>query len=130
MIRAGQAADLEAISAIQGLSPEAAQWPVADYLAYSLVVEERAGAVAGFAVSRGVGEGEWELLNLAVHPAFRRQGVGRALVRSLPAGRVFIEVRASNEAARALYASCGFRVVGLRREYYQIPTEDGIVMEL
>ena len=111
-------------------SPEAAQWPVADYLEHSFHVAEDSGNVAGFAVWRGVGEGEWELLNLAVDPAFRRRGAGRRLVSALPAGRVFIEVRASNAAAQALYAASGFTVIGRRRGYYQSPPEDGIVMQL
>lgn len=129
MIRAGVAGDLEAVAAIQAEAPEASQWSVADYLEYSFVVAEQGGAVAGFAVWRGVGEGEWELLNTAVARAFRRRGVGGALLGALPAGRVFLEVRESNAAARRLYEANGFRVVGKRRGYYRHPAEDGIVME-
>jgi ribosomal-protein-alanine N-acetyltransferase len=130
VIRAGEARDLEAVKAIQEGSAEAAQWPVGDYLAHSFAVAEVDGAVAGFAVWRGVGEGEWELLNLAVDAEKRRRGVGRALVGALPGGRVYLEVRESNKAAIALYASSGFSVCGRRRRYYQSPEEDGIVMEL
>jgi ribosomal-protein-alanine N-acetyltransferase len=130
VIRAGVAEDLRRISEIQEASAEAAQWPVSDYLAHSLFVAEVAGEVAGFAVWRGVGDGEWELLNIAVAPPFRRRGVGRELVGLLPAGRVFIEVRESNVAARALYEASGFSVCGKRRGYYDSPDEDGIVMEL
>lgn len=127
MIRAGTAEDLEAVERIQKSSPEAAQWAVGDY---PFLVAEREGIVAGFAVWRGVGEGEWELLNLAVDPNYRRRGVGRELVGKLPAGRTFIEVRESNGGARALYESSGFTVIGRRRQYYDNPLEDGIVMEL
>ncbi len=130
MIRAGTALDLERIGAIQAAAPEAAQWLVAEYLEYSLLVAEVEGTVAGFAVFRGVGEGEWELLNIAVDGAFRRRGVGRALVESMPGGRLFIEVRESNGGARALYERAGFTVLGRRRGYYHSPEEDGIVMEL
>jgi ribosomal-protein-alanine N-acetyltransferase len=103
---------------------------VTDYLGYSLVVAEVEGGVVGFAVWRGVGEGEWELLNVAVDPIARGRGVGRALVEALPAGRIFLEVRESNAGARRLYERSGFAVVGRRRGYYQAPAEDGIVMEM
>lgn len=130
MTRAGTAADLARVAEIQGASPEASQWPVTDYLQYAFHVAERDGAVAGFGVHRATDEGEWELLNIAVAPEFRRRGVARELLAALPAGRIFIEVRASNAAARALYESAGFRQVGVRRRYYHSPVEDGIVMEL
>jgi len=127
VIRMGVREDLARVAVIQAGSPEAAQWEVAGY---PFAVAEVDGAVAGFAVWRGVGEGEWELLNIAVDMAFRRRGLGRALVNALPPGRIFIEVRGSNAAARALYEASGFRVCGRRRGYYQMPGEDGIVMEL
>ena len=130
MIRAGGVDDLRRISEIQIASVEAAQWPVADYLSHSFFVAEIAGTVAGFAVWRGIAEGEWELLNIAVDPVFRRIGLGRRLVGALPQGRIFIEVRESNGAARALYESTGFAVIGRRRGYYYSPDEDGIVMEM
>ena len=129
MIRAGAASDLERIEAIQRASPEASQWTVSDYLYYSFVVAEVDGVVAGFAVWRGVDVEEWELLNIAVGPAFRGRGLGRALIDVLPAGRVFLEVRESNANARRLYEQCGFAVIGKRRKYYQHPAEDGIVLE-
>ena len=129
MIRVGTADDLARVEAIQTAAPEAARWPVADYMGYSFRVAEREGIVAGFAVWRGVGEGEWELLNLAVDPAFRRRGVARELLAAMPEGRVFIEVREGNMAARRLYETSGFTVLGTRRGYYQSPAEDGIVME-
>ena len=129
MIRAGAASDLERVEAIQKASPEASQWTVSDYLYYSFVVAEIDGAVAGFAVWRGVDTDEWELLNIAVDPAWRGRGVGRAMIDALPAGRVFLEVRESNANARRLYEACGFVVIGRRRRYYQHPAEDGIVLE-
>ena len=129
MIRAGTAADLERIEAIQKAAPEAAQWTVSDYLYYAFSVAESDGEIAGFAVWRGVDVDEWELLNIAVDPAFRGRGIGRALLEALPAGRVFLEVRESNAHARRLYEQCGFITLGKRRKYYQHPAEDGIVME-
>lgn len=129
VVRQGAPADLAAISAIQIASPEAAQWPVADYLAYEFAVAEWDGKPAGFAVWRAVGEGEFELLNLAVDLPIRRRGVGAALIAALPSGRVFIEVRESNTGARAFYLRYGFTLIGVRKKYYRSPTEDGIVME-
>lgn len=78
---------------------------------------------------------EVEVHNLAVHPAARRQGVGRALLeaalaraRARGARRVFLEVRAGNTAARALYAACGFALAGRRRDYYSEPREDALLL--
>lgn len=80
---------------------------------------------------------ELRLMDLAVTPAARRRGVGRALVsealrfaQNCGAIRAVLEVRASNEAARLLYAGFGFRRVARRTDYYSHPTEDAILMEL
>lgn len=95
----------------------------------------RSGArVVGGAIVRVVA-GEAEVLRLAVHPDARRRGTGRALVGAVlsaiadacPAG-VHLEVRASNVAARRLYARHGFVDNGRRRDYYQAPREDAILM--
>jgi ribosomal-protein-alanine N-acetyltransferase len=85
---------------------------------------------------------QWEIVdeihvtNVAVHPARRRLGIGRALLRSVldDARRravrvVALEVRPSNLEARALYESFGFRVVGRRRGYYYDTGEDALIME-
>src|SRR5213080_2264109 len=102
-IRAGDAADLPAVAAIQQASPEAAQWNVAEYLDREFLVAMVGNSVAGFLVCRTVAPGEREILNLAVAPDFRRNGIGRALARASLAqfqGAVFLEVRESNAAAR------------------------------
>ena len=76
--------------------------------------------------------GEAEILRLAVLPEARRQGVARALLhdfwKTVPADATFLEVRASNTAARALYAAEGFRETDLRKNYYQRPAEDAVCM--
>lgn len=79
---------------------------------------------------------EMHVTNIAVHPAARRRGIGRALLGSvLEDARqramrlVVLEVRPSNAEARALYESFGFRVVGRRRGYYYDTGEDALVME-
>ncbi|MDU0968805.1 MAG: ribosomal protein S18-alanine N-acetyltransferase [Actinomycetaceae bacterium] len=76
-----------------------------------------------------------DLASLAVAPDHRRAGVGRHLLdHALDAARaagvreVFLEVRASNDAARALYTQRGFTVIDVRRRYYRLPTEDALVM--
>ena len=75
--------------------------------------------------------GESDMLNLAVRLDCRRRGIGRALVEALCAALqaenavcLTLEVRASNEAAKALYAALGFIPVGRRPRYYTRPTED------
>ena len=75
--------------------------------------------------------GESDMLNLAVRLDCRRRGIGRALVEAFCAALqaenavcLTLEVRASNEAAKALYAALGFIPVGRRPRYYTRPTED------
>ena len=88
------------------------------------------GRVLGYVGSQTV-LGESDMMNLAVRPDFRRRGIGRALVEALcealrveKAVSLTLEVRASNEAAKALYAALGFTSVGCRPRYYSRPTED------
>jgi len=90
--------------------------------------------VAGYLLARHAG-GSGEILNLAVAPAERRRGVGRALLeeglsRLAATGvlEVFLEVRESNAAALALYQGKGFRIAGVRRSYYRSPEESALVL--
>jgi ribosomal-protein-alanine N-acetyltransferase len=131
-IRRGGAEDLDAVAAIQYCCPEAAQWEPADYLAYDFHVAVAGGAVAGFVVARWVAPDECEILNLAVEPAFRRQGIARCLfsrVQQNHSGMFFLEVRESNLAAQAFYKSLGFQEVNRREKYYENPPESAIVMK-
>ena len=133
VIRRGGPGDLAEVAGIQAASPEAAQWDAAGYLKYDFRVSVRGVRVAGFLVSRTVAEGETELLNLAVAPEFRRQGVARKLVESLLSefpGVVYLEVRESNAAARKFYNHMGFQEVSSRSGYYQEPPESAIVMKV
>jgi ribosomal-protein-alanine N-acetyltransferase len=100
-----------------------------------LVLEARAGILA-YCATRVVLD-ELHVMNLAVHPRARRQGLGRALLEAAlrrggraGARRALLEVRAGNEAARALYAQSGFVVLARRREYYREPLEDALVLVL
>lgn len=132
VIRRGETHDLKEIEAIQAASPESAHWDVTGYLQYDLRVEMCGSRVAGFLVARNVADGENELLNIAVGPEFRRQGVARRLVASLISdmrGEIFLEVRESNRAARNLYKSMDFQEVSRREKYYQSPAEAAIVMK-
>ncbi|MFO0773945.1 MAG: ribosomal protein S18-alanine N-acetyltransferase [Nitrospiraceae bacterium] len=83
---------------------------------------------------------ELRLMNIAVHPDWRRRGLANVLVRramdeatAQAVGgplRGHLEVRASNVAARALYAGLGFREIGLRKQYYRRPDEDAVLMAI
>jgi [ribosomal protein S18]-alanine N-acetyltransferase len=131
-VRPGGPGDLEQVEAIQAVSPEAAQWTVADYLGYDFRVATADGRVAGFLVGRGVGSGESEILNLAVQPEWRRKGVASTLVsgwvRDHP-GIVYLEVRESNSAALELYYRFQFQIVTSRSGYYESPREGAIVLK-
>ena len=93
------------------------------------------GLVCGFVCGRSCA-GEAELLKIAVGREHRRQGVAGKLVaytlRSLAeqgVDRCFLELRATNLPALALYERFGFCRVGLRKKYYTSPPEDAILME-
>jgi ribosomal-protein-alanine acetyltransferase len=129
-VRAGSADDLVQIEAIQGRSHDAAHWDPDNYLVYDLEVAELRGQIAGFSVSRRVSDDEVEVLNLAVDPQFRRQGIATQLLRSIRSRHVFLEVRESNRAARNLYQKLGFVEIGRRERYYDDPEETAIVMRL
>ncbi len=81
--------------------------------------------------------GEMHILNLAVHPRHRRQGVAQALLaQALTQGRAagatmaWLEVRPSNSPALALYDSFGFKEVGSRPKYYADNQEDALILAL
>ena len=74
--------------------------------------------------------GELEITQLAVKKAYQGQGLANQLMGFLAdrPERIFLEVRASNQVARALYEKHGFLPVGQRKNYYQNPVEDAILM--
>ncbi|HUE21697.1 MAG TPA: GNAT family N-acetyltransferase [Bryobacteraceae bacterium] len=132
-LRPGSRNDLPLIAQIQAASPEASQWDVPEYLKYDLTVAVSEGIVVGFAVARRLAEGESELLNLAVDPAFRRRGIGRRLVAQLTLGHpgfLWLEVRESNVYARTFYKLLGFCEAGCRPGYYPDTAEGAIVMNV
>jgi len=103
------------------------------------VLVEPAGALVGYCIAMA-GVGELHLLNLTVAPAWQGRGLAREMLDGLEAhGRgngfatLWLEVRESNQRARALYRRRGFAEVGLRRGYYPAPhstREDAVVMSL
>ena len=98
-----------------------------------LVAEEN-DQVFGYVGSQTVLD-ESDMMNVAVDPRFRRQGIARALIETLIAELskmgsrcLRLEVRVSNENARALYARMGFQQLGLRKNYYHNPKEDALIL--
>lgn len=107
---------------------------------FMLVARTQRGAaldgtrIIGYIVARLVAS-EIHINNVAVRDTFRRQGIGCALLSKILDGAkrenaniAFLEVRAGNVAAQALYQKCGFRPVSRRRNYYSTPLEDALIM--
>ena len=139
VIRELSDADIPAIEGILAESPEAAQWlgPACrnhSLASISVWVGEQQAKVVGVIAARRVAD-QGEIVNLAVAPASRRQGLGRRLVEHAMARMehegaraIFLEVRESNAVARKSYARMGFREAGRRRHYYRDPLEDALVL--
>jgi ribosomal-protein-alanine N-acetyltransferase len=90
--------------------------------------------VAGYVGSQTVLD-ESDMMNIAVDPQYRRQGIAQALVEELVKCLAWkgsrcltLEVRASNVGAIALYGKLGFVQVGLRKNYYRNPREDAMIL--
>lgn len=104
-----------------------------NHLSYWLVALE-GDRVAGYVGSQTVCE-ESDMMNVAVHPDFRRKGIAESLVNALVAALkaqgsrcLSLEVRVSNEPAVSLYKKLGFSQVGLRKNYYRSPREDALIL--
>lgn len=98
------------------------------------IVAEDCGSVVGYVGSQTV-LGEADMMNLAVHPDYRRQGVGEKLINELISRLkeqgshvLILEVRLSNAPAIALYEKLGFVQVGRRPNYYSNPKEDALIL--
>ena len=92
--------------------------------------------VAGYVGSQTVMD-ESDMMNVAVSPDYRRQGIGEQLVLSLADALkekgshcLTLEVRASNDPAIGLYEKLGFQQVGLRKNYYRNPKEDALILRM
>lgn len=90
--------------------------------------------LAGYVGSQTV-LGETDMMNVAVHPDFRRKGIAESLILELVEALkerkshcLMLEVRASNFGAIKLYEKLGFREVGRRKNYYRNPREDALIL--
>jgi len=94
------------------------------------------GKVVGYLCANVILD-EGHILNLAVHPEFRRCGIASSLIKEIidimrdrDCRSVFLEVRISNEQARIMYEKFGFTLLGTRKNYYISPVEDAVIMVL
>jgi ribosomal protein S18 acetylase RimI-like enzyme len=146
-IRRAQESDLEQLKALSEAVDTSSHWTPRQWLDVFCAesparlawlaegeVGESSGRVNGFLVALKSGP-EWELENIAVLPEFRRQGIGLGLLSALLeearrelAGRILLEVRASNQAAICFYQANGFELLTRRLDYYRRPTEDALIL--
>lgn len=98
------------------------------------LVAEEAGNVLGYVGSQTVLD-ETDMMNIAVHPDARRQGIAVDLIQELISQLhargsrcLKLEVRVSNVPAIALYERLGFERLGLRKNYYRNPKEDALIL--
>lgn len=98
------------------------------------LVAEQDGAVCGYVGSQTVLD-ETDMMNIAVRPDCRRQGIAAALIDELivrlkerGSHILRLEVRVSNAPAIALYDSLGFTQLGLRKNYYRNPKENALIL--
>ena len=98
------------------------------------LIAEVDGVVAGYVGSQTVLDSA-DMMNLAVSPNFRRQGIAERLVNGLMEAlgekgvkSLLLEVRISNEPAKRLYQKLGFEIVGKRPGYYEKPREDALIL--
>jgi len=143
-VRPGRSEDVPRMMEIARHSATATSWKQEAYT--SLFAAERAPAsvglvveeddwVLGFLIGRELARGEWEVENVAVNGDARRRGLGSRLmgefldlVRGRGGHDIYLEVRASNRAACALYEKWGFLETGVRKSYYQAPEEDAQIL--
>ena len=132
-LHVSQVAELEKLCFSDPWSEKSVASELENKLAYWLVAVED-DRVAGYVGSQTVC-GETDMMNIAVHPDFRRRGIAESLVHALvedlqkqESHSLTLEVRASNEAAQKLYEKLGFMQVGLRKNYYRNPKEDAYIL--
>ena len=128
-----QVAELEAICFRDPWSERSVASELENPLSFWLVALEE-DRVAGYVGSQTV-MGESDMMNVAVHPDFRRRGIAEKLIADLVDGLkarnsrcITLEVRVSNAPAIALYEKLGFRQIGLRKNYYRNPREDALIL--
>jgi [ribosomal protein S18]-alanine N-acetyltransferase len=147
LIRAATPADIPAVRNLDLASPFGARWSDlhyhelfarADRFKHLVLLAEDAPEKhpLAYLVASGVGA-DWELENVVVATPLLRRGIGRALIEELMdrlrregVQRIHLEVRESNQAARALYAALGFAEERRRPEYYANPVEDAVLLAI
>lgn len=102
--------------------------------AFSCLAALNSGETCGYVIVCAAAD-EAEIINLAVERSSRRKGIAEMLMtaavesaKQKGAVTMYLEVRASNTAAKSLYEKLGFSVIGTRRSYYKNPTEDALLM--
>ena len=128
-----QVAQLEAICFSDPWSENSVASELRNPLSLWLVALE-GGKGAGYIGSQTVLD-ETDMMNVAVHPDYRRRGIGEALIETLVAQLkarnsrcLTLEVRASNAPAIALYEKLDFAQIGRRKNYYRNPKEDALIL--
>ena len=128
-----QIAELETICFSDPWSEKSIASELDNKLAFWLVAAE-GDRVAGYIGSQTVMD-ETDMMNVAVHPDFRRQGIAEALVnglvehlKTMGSHCLTLEVRASNVPAISLYEKLGFSEIGRRKNYYRNPREDALIL--
>lgn len=103
---------------------------------YRILTAKADGRLIGY-VSTFLVADEMNIANVAVDSEFRRQGVGKRLMDSAVIlakqnrmTTIYLEVRKSNEAAQELYRKVGFERGGVRKNFYDHPKEDGLIMRM
>lgn len=128
-----QIAELEKICFSDPWSENSVASELNNPLSVWLVAEEN-GIVCGYVGSQTVLD-ETDMMNIAVHPDFRRKGIAAALIAELVrllkerGSRILrLEVRESNAPAISLYETMGFTQLGLRKNYYRNPKENALIL--
>ena len=130
----GQAAEIERLCFSDPWSEKMLAEHLANPCSLTLAAVDGVGRLLGYVGLLAVVD-EGYITNVAVRPDCRRQGVASSLLQALEArGRarnltfLTLEVRQSNAPARALYENQGYVQAGLRRNYYENPREDAVIM--
>ena len=128
-----QAAELEAMTFSQPWTKEAFAASI-DKTENIYIVAEKDKKIIGYCGMWGVA-GEGQINNVAIHPDFRKQGIGYEMLQYAMEKAIekkittfTLEVRKSNVAALNLYRKLGFSSAGVRKNFYQFPTEDAVIM--
>lgn len=141
LIRAAVPEDVDALSDIERIC-SALPWHRTSLFqdltfnqnAFYFVAESHSGQIVGYIACWAV-QSEAEIINLAVLPSWRRQGIASRLMnhallfmKNAGVRQVFLDVREHNEAALALYSRFGFIAAGFRAAYYHDNGENAIIM--